>query len=315
MFINRKDFRPMLAAEGTNEALQRKLDEVGYLLCTPKLDGIRCMQTPEGLRSRSLKPIRNNFAQQRFMYPELVGVDGELIDGPPNHPLVFNRTTSAVMAYDGASNELQFYLFDWCAGESPGMPYAERLQNLSRVAQQAWNRYQMAATRYVVMTQREVRSMDELQAYEQNCIKVGYEGVIARDPQAPYKFGRSTQPQGWMLKIKRFEDSEAVIEGFEPLMHNQNAPVIDNLGLQKRSSSLEGKIAQEKLGNFLVRDPKKGWTFSVGSGLDDAMRELVWRNQETYLGKTITYKYLPHGSIDAPRHPIFKGFRHSDDMS
>ncbi len=313
MFLNRSGFRPMLAAEGIDEVLIRKLNE-GPVLCTPKLDGIRCIQFKDGLRSRSLKPIRSKFAQERFDAPELIGVDGELIDGLPYAKDVFNRTTSTVMSYDGASPELRFYLFDTCAAESAGMPYFERLEVLNESMRMLKEYLGEDSTEYVVLEQYQAKSLPEVMAFEEQCVGLGYEGIIVRDLNAPYKFGRSTQPQGWMLKIKRFRDSEAIIRGWEALQHNVNEAVIDNLGLQKRGSSKEGKVDMPSLGKFHCHDPVIGWSFSVGSGLTQAQRDDFWVRREQLMGKKITYKYLPHGSIDAPRHPIFKGFRHVDDM-
>jgi DNA ligase-1 len=317
MFLNRSGFRPMLAAESTDEILIRKLRE-GPLLCTPKLDGIRCIQFKDGLRSRSLKPIRSRYAQETFDTPEFVGADGELIDGPPNAPDTMSRTSSAVMAFDGGSPSLKFYLFDMCAGESPGMPYQERLELLSeagRLLEDYNTQVEQTAVQYLIIKQTVAESLQDVMAFEEQCVSLGYEGIIARDPKAPYKFGRSTQPQGWMLKIKRFRDSEAIIRGWEALQHNANEAVIDNLGLQKRGSSKEGKVDMPALGKFHCHDPVIGWDFSVGSGLTQAQREDFWVRREEMMGQKLTYKYLPHGSIDAPRHPIFKAIRHPDDMS
>jgi DNA ligase-1 len=57
-----------------------------------------------------------------------------------------------------------------------------------------------------------------------------------------------------------------------------------------------------------------GWEFGVGSGLDDTLRSQIWANKEKYIGRIIKYKYLPYGTVDAPRHPVFLGFRDKDDL-
>jgi DNA ligase-1 len=67
----------------------------------------------------------------------------------------------------------------------------------------------------------------------------------------------------------------------------------------------------ECLGSVVIRH--KGNPVDVGSGFSDAQRIEIWRNQEKYLGKTITVKYFEE-SEDAYgnpslRFPIFKGFR------
>lgn len=75
----------------------------------------------------------------------------------------------------------------------------------------------------------EIGSAAELAAYKEKCLSEGYEGVMVRDPAGPYKCGRSTEREGWLLKIKRFEDAEAeVLETYEG-MSNYNEAGVDAL--------------------------------------------------------------------------------------
>src|SRR5690606_5448014 len=62
----------------------------------------------------------------------------------------------------------------------------------------------------------------EVLEYETHCLKMGYEGLILRNPDAPYKFGRSTLKEGSLLKLKRYEDAEAIVVSLEEAMHNDN---------------------------------------------------------------------------------------------
>ena len=41
-------------------------------------------------------------------------------------------------------------------------------------------------------------------------------------PNAPYKQGRSTVREGYLLKVKTFLDDEATVVRFEERMHNGN---------------------------------------------------------------------------------------------
>ena len=68
----------------------------------------------------------------------------------------------------------------------------------------------------------EIRDAAQLAAYEEECLAEGYEGVMIRTPDSPYKCGRSTEREGWLLKIKRFEDAEAVVLDTYEGMSNQN---------------------------------------------------------------------------------------------
>ena len=132
---------------------------------------------------------------------------------------------------------------------------------------------------------------------------------------SPYKFGRSTLKEGYLLKVKKWEDSEARIVGYENLQTNLNEAVIDERGYTKRSSAKEGKVDTESLGALFVKDLQTGVEFKVGSGFTQDERERMWADQDNLIGKIITYKYFPVGVKDKPRFPIFKGFRSLEDMA
>jgi len=76
-------------------------------------------------------------------------------------------------------------------------------------------------------------------------------------------------------------------------------------------------VPADTLGEFHVRDVTTGLEFRVGTGegLTKELRKTIWDARDEYVGKIITYKYQPHGVKELPRFPVFKGFRHSDDMS
>jgi len=162
--------------------------------------------------------------------------------------------------------------------------------------------------RVVILTQTLINNVEELKAYEAKCIAEGYEGAILRLPSAPYKCGRSTARQQWMLKVKRFTDAEAVVTGYEPQFRNDNPITRDAFGLAERSSHKANKVVLEKLGKLIGKN-KKGQIVKVGSGFTDAERVQLWSVRETLIGKTFTYKSQLHGEKEAPRLPIFKCFR------
>ena len=117
------------------------------------------------------------------------------------------------------------------------------------------------------------------------------------------------------MKIKRFEDSEAVIVGFEELLINNNEPFTGELGQTKRQHLQENKSAGGTLGALVVRDIKTDIKFNIGTGFTDQDRECIWANRHNSLGDIVKYKYQPHGSVEKPRSPVFLGFRGKEDMS
>ncbi len=50
--------------------------------------------------------------------------------------------------------------------------------------------------------------------------------------------------------------------------------------------------------------------FKVGSGLTHEQREEIYDNfQDCWYNKIITFKYLPSGTKNKPRHSVFLGLR------
>jgi len=286
-------FKPLLACEA-------ELDKLRYpLLVSPKLDGIRCIIHPTlGPVTRNLKPIRNDALRERLaqLPPWL---DGELIAGNPTAPDVMQRTTSAVMSSSNDSSDVAYLVFDHKSDDL----YTDRL--LQAFAATAGHRSFAYPVQSLIVDDEE-----ELMLAEEGCVSQGYEGLMLRDPSGRYKFGRSTVKEGILLKLKRFHDMEGRVVGFVERMHNGNEATIDALGHKKRSSSKKGKVGTGTLGALVLEI--EGWaseTVEVGSGFTDADRHLFWGNREHLIGQQVTFKYQKSGAKDAPRFPVFKGFR------
>ncbi|MDI1360650.1 hypothetical protein, partial [Methylotenera sp.] len=114
-------------------------------------------------------------------------------------------------------------------------------------------------------------------------------------------------------KIKRFEDAECTIVGFEELMHNDNEKVTNELGRSQRSTHAAGLVPMDTLGALkcLTDD---GVPFNLGSGFDTEERAHIWKNRDSYLNTRYKYKFFPIGTDVAPRHPIALGPRSPLDV-
>ncbi len=209
--------KPMLAAPVDLKILRYPV------YASPKLDGIRALIINGVVVGRSLKPIPNKHVQSLFGKSEYEGLDGELIFGPPTAPDVFNKTSSAVMTIEGTL-PVKFYTFDYIG--TPLFEYSERL----KVVQTVENEHVFPVKHSLCFTE------EDLLIIEQRRLDEGYEGLILRSMTGAYKYGRSTAREQGMLKMKRFTDDEAVIIGFEELMHNANEAKINELGHTERSS-------------------------------------------------------------------------------
>ena len=288
--------KPMLAASVTTiEELNGRYP----FFASPKLDGIRAIVIGGVLVSRNLKPIPNAFIQAQLPLNHMEGIDGELIVGKPYDKDCFRTTTSGVMSADGEP-DFAFYIFD----RQTAAPFGQRFRDIKNIKHK----------RIKVVPQVTITDSFELHTYEEQMLERGFEGVMLRLPSGKYKEGRSTLKEGWLMKLKRFCDSEAVILGFEELMHNNNEKTLESGGKAKRSSHKAGLVPMGCLGNILVRDIISGVEFGIGSGFTQADREMYWATKEDLKGKLVKYKYFPTGSKDKPRFPVFISFRHKDDM-
>lgn len=304
-----KDFKPMLAGK-----VPADLSQLNFpLYVSPKIDGVRCTIIDGQPLSRKLKVIPNRFVQDTLSLGRTInGLDGELVVGPPTGMDLMQRTISGVMSLDGEP-DFTFWVFDLVRlggaprVASPGFEdrYAEMVKKVQRCAH----------TRIRFVPHVRVNNLEELMHFETEAVSNGYEGIMLRGVRSPYKFGRSTTREQWLLKFKRWEDAEARIVGFEEKMHNTNEAKKNALGHTERSTKKEGMVPAGTLGNLLCEDVKTSQVLSIGSGLTDAMRAEIWANREAYLGKIVTYKHFAvTGVKDAPRFPIFKAIRHEDDI-
>ena len=291
-------FKPMLASPAD-------LDAVRYpIFASPKLDGIRAAVVGGKLLSRKLKEIPSRHIFRMFSGPEYEGLDGELIVGPATSKTVYRDTVSGVMASDKIPN-FAYHVFDmWTESH---LPFQSRLRKLEEHTLAAMHQ------NIVYVPHVMINNRDELDIYEGAQVALGYEGIMLSDPRAAYKFGRATTKGGELLKVKRFEDSEAEVIGFEEEMFNGNEAETNELGRTKRSTAKAGLTGKGTMGALIVRDVKTGVEFNIGTGFTAADRVTWWdwaeRQTPTTPKPIIKYKFFPVGVKDKPRHPVYLGLR------
>ena len=291
--------RPMLAAKATDEELQALFKRGHSFLLSPKIDGIRALVVNGQLVSRTLKPIRNAHTQALFGRPELEGLDGELVVGNPWDKNLMQQTSSGVMSVAGKP-DVTFYVFDRWNGHGP---FHSR-RPTETITGRTQSLYHELVHSYEQMLERETAYLSR-----------GYEGVMLRHPNGPYKQNRSTLKEAYLVKVKRFHDAEAVVLDWEPLMRNYNEQERDERGYAKRSSVSANKEADDLIGALLVRCCESGQEFSIGSGFTEAQRIQLYGERHRIAGRILKYKsFKVTGVKDKPRHPIFLGFRDKDDL-
>lgn len=304
--MSKTQFRPMLAEEVVPEKLRFPV----YV--APKYDGVRAMtpvfpgKTCE-LISRSLKPIPNEYT--RGMFRHLRGLDGELVTGDPFQTNVFNESQSAFMSRDGEP-DAGWYLFDCIHPDVIDKPFEKRLHHL-------YDTKYLFPDNVEVVPHFFIENLDDFWVMEEDFVNQGFEGIVVRDPKAPYKFGRSTIREQYLLRYKRWHTCEAKIVGVKEQMTNTNEAKVNALGLTERSSHKSGMVGKGTLGSFILKADGFTETFDcgMGPGLTDAERARLWSLRDKLPGQLCTIAFQGQRSKDRPSLPKWMGLRSKEDLS
>ena len=235
------------------------------------------------------------------------GIDGEVaVKGN------FQDVSSGVMSRSGTP-EFTFFAFD------VAIPHTT-FQTRANVLASAWSALVINGEPDPVVVLPDYMTRDSALNACRHLNENGFktDGIIVRNLMAPYKFGRSTPTDGGLGRFKPLAHAEGTIVGFIEGETNLNAAKLDRFGRTKRSSSQEGKIPNGSLGAFVISSPAFSEPFQIGTGegLTHALRQSIWNNRPSYMGETVTFSYLLEGSTpEAPRQPIWRGFRHKSDTT
>lgn len=346
--MKEKTFKPILAP---NE--QPNLEELNYpLMASYKLDGIRCIFYKGQILSRSLKQIQNKQLREKFEPIRKYSEENDLIlDGEIySQELTFQEITSFVMTQDFEDKKsikkfgkvmeipdhLKYYCFD-CLDKFTGVnnPFKKRITACYAVQENITD--VMEVVKHIsIISDEFVTNLFE------NALEDGYEGLILRDPNGLYKFGRGTLKEGIIYKVKPYKTFDAVITGVvQSTIVDPNAEKKTNeLGRSVTSKKKDDRILIEKASAFNV-DYKRGCLDCDGEGancngehgdctsckgtgiltyslkvvlaMTDEEKEEMWKNRESYIGRWIQYKGMLVGAKDVPRHPVMERFREDKD--
>jgi DNA ligase-1 len=279
------------------------------LLCSVKLDGIRCIVKDNACKSRSYIDLPSKYVQNLFSgFAEL---DGEIIVGNESDFDVYNRTQSFVMSEDKPTPDFQFRVFDCADLSLADKPFYERFEAARFLVDDYKKEYPFSNV--TIVEHQLCRDLDELLFYEEVVLKQGYEGLIMRAPFGRYKHGRGTFKEGLIYKLKRFQDDEAVVVGFGEQLENMNLDVRSNLGMAKRSTMKSGMVSAGTMGKILA--DYKGQLLEIAPGcMKHDERLHVWQNHEDYYGKILKFRHFTHGVKEMPRFPRFVGWRDPIDF-
>jgi DNA ligase-1 len=280
-------------------ATLERIEDVKFpVLVSPKIDGIRCVIRDGVPYTRKLKPIPNRSIRERLN--GLPNFDGEIVVGSVVGSHGFDATQSGVMSHDGEP-EFTYWVFDMAVEDAVGFE-----DRLARAATRA----DMYDPMVQSLSHFLARDPSELRQWEELYVEQGYEGLMIRDPQGPYKHGRSTLREGYLLKMIRRQTAEAIVVGTLPLMHNQNEKGVSELGLSKRSKKKANLVVDDgRMGKLVCRWLESHHEFEIGTGFTDAQRQELWLP-----GTIVTFEFREITKDGAPRFPSFKGRRDTDDV-
>lgn len=289
--------------ESTDEQIFSAMKQLKYPVgATLKKDGIRAIRVNGSLYSRRIKLIPNKLLrEQSLILPG--GFDMELW----NKELEYRTVESIVMSHTHPdTDKIQFHILDWF-GPTNGFDYSQRCRLIAATMPEL-DQSKVKFSPPVIC-----HNAEQLFAFFLTCEAEAGEGICFRLLDSPYKQGRSTLKQQYLVKLCRWTTEEASIIGVKEQLENGNPTRRNKTGKMDRQKLSEEMYGKDTLGAFSVID-KNGIQFDIGTGvgLTDELRKHLWINRNDVIGKTIVYKCKPHGKHIKPRSPVYKGFRNME---
>ena len=245
----------------------------------PKYNGERCRAVPVANGYLLLTseenvffsvPHINEVLNKELRYTDLE-FDGELynhdlyFDGPEGIHSIVSRTKNLHQNYKC----MQYHIFDIVTDE----PQAQRLKRLHRIL---CNSSALEPT-ILPVPFRIAETLEDVMRYYDTIIGNNYEGIIVRNFDAPYVRKRSIN----IMKFKPRKTDTYDIVGY------------------KEEVSIDG-FPKGRLGAIIASDGVG--TFSVGSGLNDDLRNRLWEERSTLVGRKVVVGYQ---NISLKGKPIF----------
>jgi DNA ligase-1 len=279
--IHEDKFFKVMLAKDYNDHFDNYLF-LGDVFSQPKLDGMRCVLTPEGEYSRGGKRIPAVDFLYKDVYPKLVKLLGKnvgVIDGELySHEFRddFNKIISLCKKQkptDAERKETEQNIQYWIYDIALNLPYALRLKILADAIETLNDDRIKLVPTHQVATQT---GLDEL--YEEY-LSQGYEGQIVRIGFGGYQNKRTDK----LLKRKEFQDEEFVIRDI-----------------------MEGKGNRTGMAGHMVFETKNGKSFHSNiMGTRDMLREYL-KNKSKYIGSQATVVYFNLTPDGIPRFPRVK---------
>lgn len=284
-----------------------------------KYDGYRGVTLNGNFYSPDAKPFSNKLLPVEFG-PLLqlaadysVVFDGELW----SESLAFHVLGGHLRAHQGALTTIHYHIFDVISVDE--WNHTKRTKFIDRyVKLQAFA--PLLPTNCRIVQQITCLNPQDSEAKYAAFLAAGHEGIILRSPRGLYKNNRCTHLEGNCFKFKHFQTDDAVIVGVQ--QRRRLRADIDRTykayGLLEKVTTSDSYELDEAVGAFEVRlDSGTLTTINLGRGFSYEDRCKLWRqylsNPTSVVGKTVEFKWMPHGTKDLPRIGSMVRFRPDKD--
>jgi len=259
----------------------KKTTEYPYF-SQPKLDGVRCLVSEDGMQTRNGKVfvssphIREALEGFFEAFPDYT-LDGELY----NHDLKndFEKIISLARKTKPTPEDLQesvelvqYHVYDVISPEP--MNYDERMQFLKENIADLFDGVRLVPT-------ATVNNLDEAESKLGEYLEAGYEGQMLRKVKAPYEHRRSAS----LIKHKMFEDGEFKI-----------VEVIEGKG---------NWAGHAKAVEIMLED---GTTQQSGMRGNFDFAKKILEEKDLYIGTEVTVRYQNRTSDNKLRFPVVVAF-------
>jgi len=294
--------KPMLAKQADKVTKTSIFEKVW--IASRKIDGLRCiiyLGDDNQLHTSSRGATNYDGAMFEILsHPALVRLfrenPGLMLDGECYHHGYTLQQINSIARTQKVAKDLEVLQFYWYDIVDLNSPFSGRLAKMKSLATMlegygspiGWDpekEYNEDELRIQFVPQVEVKGWDNMMKLHNQYVSEGWEGLVIRDPDKPYKPNGRTND---MIKIKVYKDDCFKVVGKEAGLRGSEDMVF-------------------------IMQMEDGRTFKAKPFGDREQKEEYWNNfEERYNGHIGECKFFYYSDDGIPLQPAFKAFR--DDL-
>lgn len=218
-------FKKHMLAKSSDKVKESSINKIPYWFASRKIDGVRASFYWDGTKicSASRGGKDYDLALQHFIqnpkfieffkkHPELI-TDGELFKMGKSLQQISGAARLEKNAYD--CDWLEYYIYDVMY---PNIKFEDRLKILSKIKEElnlgfnperTWEEEDLQIQ---MVPHEKISGMNNIMELHNEYVSEGWEGVVIRDPNKVYGFGKRTND---MIKVKKYKSQEFLVIGYE----------------------------------------------------------------------------------------------------